>query len=127
MAYGGRSNKNATEYRLANLQSCEYCTEVQVLIPDPAQGRDHCRGVVRAWQVIAAGSEFFYCLDQFADHGLPVPIEHAGVITEEQCILDTGEALALSTLDDDDILRLVGIEDGHAVDRAVGVGARRRG
>ena len=48
--------------------------------------------------------EFLDGFDQCAGHGLAVAVEHAGVITKEQCIFHAGEALALSALDDDDIL-----------------------
>ena len=35
VAYGGRSIKNATEYRLLNVHSRDYCAEVQVPHPVP--------------------------------------------------------------------------------------------
>ena len=41
---------------------------------------------------------------QFTGHGLAVAVQHAGVIAEEQRVFDTGEALALAALDDNDIL-----------------------
>jgi hypothetical protein len=44
------------------------------------------------------------CGDQLADHGLAIAVEHAGVVTEEQCVFDTGEALTLAALDHNDIV-----------------------
>jgi len=35
VAYGGRNIKNATEYRLLNVQLRDYCAEVQVPHPVP--------------------------------------------------------------------------------------------
>src|SRR5437667_9348811 len=49
--------------------------------------------------------------DQLRDGGLCVPVQHAGLIEHEQGIVDAGKALALAALDDDDVLRLVGIQD----------------
>ena len=48
--------------------------------------------------------KFLDGFDQFVGHGLAIAIQHAGVVTEEQCIFHAGEALALAALDDDDIL-----------------------
>src|ERR1700744_1485884 len=63
-------------------------------------------------------------LDQLADRGLRIPIEHAGLVEHEQCVVDAGESLSLAALDDDDILGLVGIQDRHPIDRAALVVAR---
>ena len=50
-----------------------------------------------------ACSELFNCLNQFTGHCLAITVEHAGVVAEEQGVFDTGEALALAALDDNDI------------------------
>ena len=50
-------------------------------------------------------------------HGLAAAVKHTGVVEEEQCILDTGEAGTLTALDDNDIACLVSVQDRHAVDR----------
>ena len=61
------------------------------------------------------GSDGLDRLDQLVDGGLAVAIEHARVVQVEQRVLDAGEARALATLDDDDVLRLVGVEGGDAI------------
>ena len=60
----------------------------------------------------------FHRLNQLAHGGLRIAVEHAGLIEHEQRVVDAGETLALAALDDDDVLRLVGIQDRHAVDGA---------
>src|SRR6185312_2337815 len=57
-------------------------------------------------------------LDQLGGRLLRIPVQHAGVVQVEQRVLDAGEARTLAALDDDDVLGLVGVQDGHAVDRA---------
>jgi hypothetical protein len=47
---------------------------------------------------------------------LAVAVQHAGVVQEEQGVLDAGEPGALAALDDDDVLGLVRVQDRHAID-----------
>ena len=54
-------------------------------------------------------------LNQLTHGRLCVAIQHARLIEHEQRIVDAGEALALAALDDDDVFRLVRIQDRHAV------------
>src|SRR6202035_5885318 len=72
----------------------------------------------------AASPDCLDRLDQLRDRLLPIPVQHARVVEIEQRVLDPGESRALAALDDDDVLRLVGTQDRHAVDRAPLVGAR---
>lgn len=51
----------------------------------------------------------------------------AAVLFEKQRIPDAGLAGALAALDHGNVLRLVGIQDGHAADRAAPVAAGDRG
>ena len=74
----------------------------------------------------AARSELLDALNELAGHFLAVTIEHAGVVGIEQRIFHAREAGTLSTLDDNDIFGMVGIEDRHAVDRTFRIAARDR-
>ena len=67
-----------------------------------------------------------HVLDDLADRFLRAAVEHAAVVLVEQCVLDARVARALAALDHDHVLRHVGVEDRHAVDRARLVGARDR-
>src|SRR5262245_27507559 len=67
-----------------------------------------------------------HSLDQFRSGLLRIPIQHARVVEIEQPVLDAREPRALAALDDDDVLRLVRVQDRHAVDRAGLVGPRHR-
>src|SRR6185369_15808712 len=51
----------------------------------------------------------FQMLDDLPGHRLGIAIEHAAVVGVEQGILDARVTRALATLDDDHVLRLVGI------------------
>src|SRR4051812_30297412 len=53
-------------------------------------------------------------LDQLGAGLLCIPVQHARVVQIEQCVLDARESRAFAPLDDNDILGLVGIENGHA-------------
>src|SRR5262245_48795964 len=57
-------------------------------------------------------------LDQLRRSLLRIAVEHARVVEVEEAVLDAREARSLAALDDDDILRLVRVQDGHAVNRA---------
>ena len=71
-------------------------------------GRDHgstdARFSYPSGTVRVVNSKRLDCLNQFTGHGLAIAIEHAGVVAEEQGVLDAGEALALAAFDDNDIL-----------------------
>ncbi len=54
-----------------------------------------------------------HCLDHLHQHGLSVAINHVAVVGLEQCVDDAGVAFAMAPLDDINLLRLVGIQDGH--------------
>lgn len=55
-------------------------------------------------------------------HLRPIAVQHPGVVRIEQRILDPREPRALAALDDDGVLAVDDVEDGHAVDRRGGVG-----
>src|SRR6185436_2442811 len=57
-------------------------------------------------------------LDQLGEHALGIAEEHhrLGIVVE--LVVDPGEAGLEAALDDDDVARLVDVEDRHAVDRA---------
>src|ERR1700687_3414173 len=63
--------------------------------------------------------------DDASDGFLRVAEQHAGLRIEIEIVVDAGEARLHRPLDDDDVLRLIDVEDGHAVDRARLVGACR--
>ena len=65
-------------------------------------------------------------LNDLPGHGLRIAVEHAAVIGIEQGILHPGIPRPLAALDDDDVLRHVGVQNRHAVDRAGLVGAGTR-
>src|ERR1019366_573363 len=72
------------------------------------------RTATRAWAAPALAR-----LDrrnELRDRCLAVAIKHARVVEVEQGVLDAGETRALTALDHDHVLGLVGIEDRHAVD-----------
>src|SRR6185503_16694646 len=56
--------------------------------------------------------------DDPADRFLRVTEQHPRLGIEIQLVVDAGEARLHRALDDDDVLRLVHVEDRHAVDRA---------
>ena len=55
-------------------------------------------------------------MHQLRHRRLTIAIQHAGVVEIEQRDFDAGEAGTLAVLDDDDVLGVIGIENGHAVD-----------
>jgi len=55
------------------------------------------------------------CLHQLGDHVLGVAEEHAGVVPVEELVLDPREALPPAALDDEDVLRLINVEDRHPI------------
>src|SRR5713101_7779294 len=59
------------------------------------------------------------------DRFLRVAEQHPGLRVEVELVVDAGEAGLHRALDDNDVLRLVDVEDRHAVDRARSVLARR--
>src|SRR6267142_1188034 len=65
-------------------------------------------------------------LDQLGAGFLRIAVQHARVVQVEQRVFDAGETGAFAALDDDDVLGLVGVENGHSVDRAGLVVARHR-
>ena len=55
--------------------------------------------------------------DQRLDRWLGVAEQHRGLLGAEERVRDAGEAGAAAALQDDDVLRLVDVEDRHAGDR----------
>ena len=60
--------------------------------------------------------------DELIRHVRTIAIQHPGIVGVEQRILDTREPRALAAFDDDGVLAVDDVEDGHAVDRRGGVG-----
>lgn len=56
-------------------------------------------------------------LGYFGDRLLGITEEHRGALGEEERVLDTGETGVHRTLEHDDRLRLVDVEDRHSVNR----------
>src|SRR5580700_331888 len=71
-----------------------------------------------------AGSDRLDGLNQLRRRLLSIAVQHARIVEIEQRILDAGEARALAALDDNDVLRLVRVQNRHAIDGARLVGAR---
>src|ERR1700733_5593149 len=64
--------------------------------------------------------------DNRSDEGLRVSEQHQVVIQIIEWVIDARETRAHAALDDHYGVRLIDIENGHAVDRARGVGAGGR-
>src|SRR6266571_4046930 len=71
-------------------------------------------------------SQLFYLADELVDRLLGVPEQHHGLGLVVEVVLDPGEARVHAALEDDDVLRLVHVQDRHAVDGAGLVFARCR-
>src|ERR671911_2964936 len=74
----------------------------------------------------SVGSTAGELLHQLADHVLGVTEQHPGPIGKVQFVVDSSESRILAALDRENGLRLVGVDDGHAVDRACLFGSCRR-
>ena len=60
--------------------------------------------------------------DELTRHLRTIAVQHPRVVGIEQGIFDARKPRALAALDDDGVLAVDDVEDGHAVDRRGGVG-----
>ena len=74
----------------------------------------------------AAGLERVDFLDQRRERRLRIPEEHLRLLVIEELVLDTGEAGIHAALHDDDVRRLIHVENGHSMDRAARIVAGGR-
>src|SRR6202034_2621273 len=60
-------------------------------------------------------------LSQMVEGGFGVAVEHGCAGLEEERVVEAGEAASLAALENDDALRAVDFEDGHAGDEGFGI------
>src|SRR5687768_16744519 len=72
------------------------------------------RGGSNGWCVARDRLRLLDSLDEGLDRRLGVAEQHRGLLVAEQRVRDPGEAGAAPALEDDDVRRVVDIEDRHA-------------
>src|SRR5688500_9553670 len=90
-------------------------------------GRNIANELAPRWSIVPWGGSGGWCvardrlglldsLDERLNGGLGIAEQHRGLLVAEQRVRNPGEAGAAPALEDDDVGRVVDVEDGHAGD-----------